>query len=254
MGYSANGTHANYAINGTHDHTIPNLNLPEGPIEDYTDNGPLWDPTLSAYYYTYDATTQTFAAYDSRYVLSAASFSVRSDHSPARRSAGCTSWVAGAMRSIRCPILDKAVYLTSAHCANTRLAQLDQKTSSYSERTCVRITETRVSSGRSLDLEAWSRSIGCLYVAWRNVANDQDLDTATSRLQVCFISSHTRPMDRSPTSCVHNAALQMRKSKAVLPWRPIRIGQTVFGLGSMCGNGPMGTALSLVAFAYPCLI
>ncbi|CAJ2511046.1 Uu.00g066710.m01.CDS01 [Anthostomella pinea] len=62
--FSANGSHANYAISGTHDHTIPDVNLPEGPIEDYTDEGPIWDPTLSAYYYTYDADTSTFAAYD----------------------------------------------------------------------------------------------------------------------------------------------------------------------------------------------
>ncbi|KAI9688943.1 MAG: hypothetical protein M1822_000680 [Bathelium mastoideum] len=60
----ANGTHANYAIGGTHDHTIPDVNLPEGPVEDYTDFGPIWDPILSAYYYTYDVNTQTFAAYD----------------------------------------------------------------------------------------------------------------------------------------------------------------------------------------------
>lgn len=64
--FSANGSHANYAINGTHDHTIPDLNLPEGPIEDHTDQGPVWDPTPSAYYYSYDASSQTFSAYDAR--------------------------------------------------------------------------------------------------------------------------------------------------------------------------------------------
>lgn len=62
--FSANGSHANYAIPGTHDHTIPDLNLPDGLILDYTDEGPLWDPTLSAYYYSYDAATQEFTAYD----------------------------------------------------------------------------------------------------------------------------------------------------------------------------------------------
>lgn len=66
---SANGSHANYAIGGTHDHTIPDLNLGDGLIEDYTDFGPVWDPTLSAYYYTYDADTTEFAAYDSRSVM-----------------------------------------------------------------------------------------------------------------------------------------------------------------------------------------
>ncbi|KAK3674348.1 hypothetical protein LTR78_005817 [Recurvomyces mirabilis] len=63
--FSANGSHANYAITGTHDHTIPNVNLPEGPVEDHTDKGSMWDPTLSAYYYSYNAGSNTFAAYDS---------------------------------------------------------------------------------------------------------------------------------------------------------------------------------------------
>ncbi|GAB7355998.1 hypothetical protein MBLNU459_g6625t1 [Dothideomycetes sp. NU459] len=62
--FSANGSHANYAITGTHDHTIPDLNLDNGLLVDYTNQGPLWDPTLSAYYYTYDANTASFAAYD----------------------------------------------------------------------------------------------------------------------------------------------------------------------------------------------
>lgn len=64
VAYSANGSHANYAIKGTHDHTIPGFNLPEGPLEDTTDQGTLWDPTLSAYYYSYDALARTFTAYD----------------------------------------------------------------------------------------------------------------------------------------------------------------------------------------------
>lgn len=62
--YSANGTHANYALPGTHDHTIPGLNLPEGPVEDHTDAGPVWDPTLSTYYYTFEPSTSTFTASD----------------------------------------------------------------------------------------------------------------------------------------------------------------------------------------------
>jgi hypothetical protein len=71
--YSANGTHANYATPGIHDHTIPNLNLPfPFIIPDHTSAGSLWDPTLSAYYYRYTNATNasntgakgTFSTYD----------------------------------------------------------------------------------------------------------------------------------------------------------------------------------------------
>ncbi|KAL8787894.1 MAG: hypothetical protein Q9213_001921 [Squamulea squamosa] len=64
VGYSAKGTHATYATTGTHDHTIPGLNLPAGPIQDYCDQGTLWDPIASAYFYSYDAASNTFKAYD----------------------------------------------------------------------------------------------------------------------------------------------------------------------------------------------
>lgn len=33
-------------------------------MQDVTDKGPLLDPTLSAYYYAYDADSDTFTAYD----------------------------------------------------------------------------------------------------------------------------------------------------------------------------------------------
>ncbi|KAI9877838.1 MAG: hypothetical protein M1830_002674 [Pleopsidium flavum] len=83
VSYSAKGSHANYATTGSvsrsarvmqahisssaHDHTIPNLNLPVGFLEDHCDQGKLWDPTLSAYSYKYDATSKTYAPYDSSY-------------------------------------------------------------------------------------------------------------------------------------------------------------------------------------------
>ena len=66
--YSGNGSHANYAIDGTHDHTIPDLNLPgKGLLNDYTDQGTLWDPTLSAYYYSFDSAANTYTANDSSF-------------------------------------------------------------------------------------------------------------------------------------------------------------------------------------------
>lgn len=63
MSYSANGTHANYGTSGAHDHTIPGLNLPVGPLEDHCDQGTLWDPTLAAYAYSYDNATNVFTPY-----------------------------------------------------------------------------------------------------------------------------------------------------------------------------------------------
>lgn len=52
ISFVAKGSHANYAINGTHDHTIPDLHhSTPGILNDYTDYGPLYDPTLSAYWY-----------------------------------------------------------------------------------------------------------------------------------------------------------------------------------------------------------
>ncbi|KAF3242973.1 hypothetical protein TWF192_008441 [Orbilia oligospora] len=65
VGYSAKGSHANYAMGGLHDHTIPNFNLPGAFfLVDDTNKGILWDPTLSAYYYKFDAGTSSFTSYN----------------------------------------------------------------------------------------------------------------------------------------------------------------------------------------------
>jgi hypothetical protein len=74
ISYSAKGTHANYATVGTHDHAIPNFNLPVGVLMDVCDRGTLWDPTLSAYFYKFEPTKRgettdggTFTPYDPSY-------------------------------------------------------------------------------------------------------------------------------------------------------------------------------------------
>ena len=74
IGYSARGSHATYATAGTHDHTIPDLNLPRGLIQDYTSKGRIWDPTKSAYWYTYDAETSSFHNVDGKSPLGAMYF------------------------------------------------------------------------------------------------------------------------------------------------------------------------------------
>lgn len=64
VAYVARGSHANYAIDGPHDHTIPGLNTVFGPLKDYTDRGILWDPVGNAYTYSYDTGSQRFTAYN----------------------------------------------------------------------------------------------------------------------------------------------------------------------------------------------
>ena len=56
ISFCALGSHANYAIPGRHNHTIPELHskLPGG-LDDYTDAGPLYDPICSAYWYKWTA-------------------------------------------------------------------------------------------------------------------------------------------------------------------------------------------------------
>ncbi|KAK7618190.1 hypothetical protein IWX50DRAFT_702414 [Phyllosticta citricarpa] len=52
VGYIATGTHAMYATPGTHAYI-----LPWGLLHDITDRGPLWDPALNLFSFTYNYTT-----------------------------------------------------------------------------------------------------------------------------------------------------------------------------------------------------
>jgi hypothetical protein len=61
--YVAKGSHANYAITGTHSHVIPNVNLPAGALEDYTDKGVKWDAVGSSWVYNCNNETGSFEAY-----------------------------------------------------------------------------------------------------------------------------------------------------------------------------------------------
>ncbi|KAI5283700.1 Vacuolar protein sorting-associated protein 62 [Ascosphaera aggregata] len=55
--YSASGTHAMYASPGIHTY-----GLPWGLLHDVTERGSLWDPTLNAYTYTYNVSTDELLA------------------------------------------------------------------------------------------------------------------------------------------------------------------------------------------------
>ena len=75
LSYSANGTHANWATVGTHDHAIPDVSFPGGPVQDTTDAGPIWDPVKAAYFYQVtfpsgtangDSSSPSFTAYNGK--------------------------------------------------------------------------------------------------------------------------------------------------------------------------------------------
>ncbi|KAF2731479.1 hypothetical protein EJ04DRAFT_514579 [Polyplosphaeria fusca] len=59
LSFSAHGSHALYPLPGTHDHTLPNLNLPFPLLlVDECDTGPIYDPLLSAYFYAFNTSTK----------------------------------------------------------------------------------------------------------------------------------------------------------------------------------------------------
>ncbi|KAF4553183.1 Vps62-like protein 1 [Elsinoe fawcettii] len=62
--FSSNGSHANYATVGTQDRVLPDLDLPGFILNDFTDEGPKWDPVLNSYFYKYDVATGAFDSYD----------------------------------------------------------------------------------------------------------------------------------------------------------------------------------------------
>ncbi|XMA19656.1 hypothetical protein WAI453_012447 [Rhynchosporium graminicola] len=62
VSYSAKGSHANYAVPGNLDLHDTNGLIPAHIVYDRTSRGKLWDPSLSAYYYTYSVPNKTFTA------------------------------------------------------------------------------------------------------------------------------------------------------------------------------------------------
>lgn len=52
--FSARGTHANYASVGQHWHDVPFFFM---PLSDFTDRGPMWDPLMNYFAYTYNGET-----------------------------------------------------------------------------------------------------------------------------------------------------------------------------------------------------
>lgn len=60
IAFSGNGTHANYATAGLHNHDLPDIHPPyPGLVNDYTDYGALWDPIQSAYWYNWSPPPQS---------------------------------------------------------------------------------------------------------------------------------------------------------------------------------------------------
>ncbi|SCU95299.1 LADA_0G14818g1_1 [Lachancea dasiensis] len=57
--FSARGTHANYASVGQHAHDVPFF---FSALSDFTDRGPLWDPSLNYLGYTYNGSVVTPAS------------------------------------------------------------------------------------------------------------------------------------------------------------------------------------------------
>lgn len=60
--YAARGTHANYATPGPHESAFPGLAFPGVLLTDHTSAGPLWDPLLNAYFFSYSLDSQTFTS------------------------------------------------------------------------------------------------------------------------------------------------------------------------------------------------
>lgn len=70
-------SHLAHARDRRHDHTIPGVRLPVGPLEDVCDKGKLWDPMLSRYDYTYDGASKAFSPVGGAYPVAYLKFGGR---------------------------------------------------------------------------------------------------------------------------------------------------------------------------------